>query len=458
MPSRYSSGKCLVAAALCILSACQGFRERLFDQEAAAHINHVVIIVQENRSFDNLFKGFPGADTTQYGYAHDGAHVRLVPVSLRARYDLSNGFQDFQRSYDHGKMDGWDLRFTTWNPTAVIPLVASQYPDFAYVPGSESKPYFDMARAYVLADRMFQSNIDQSFAAHLYLISGQAGRAANVPNGRPWGCDARAGTGVATITDQRRFARAVFPCFDFKTLGDELNVRSLSWRYYAPKIVSQGVWRKFNARHRVDQRFTRGPDFGQVWTSYDAIAHVRYGPSWTTNVVSPETQILHDVRRGDLANVTWVIPSWKDSDHALSRSDTGPSWVTAVVNAIGESKFWASSVILVTWDDSGGWYDHVPPPQLDFDGLGVRVPLIVISPYAKSGFVSHTQYEFGSILKFTESVFDLNALAASDGRANNLLDCFDFRRPARDFIPISAPYGLKVFWNERPEGSPPDYD
>lgn len=427
-----------------------------FTGEARSHIKHIVIVVQENRSFDNLFQGYPGADSAVSGYAHDGARVALVPVSLRAGYDLSNGFRDFERSFDHGKMDGWDLRFTTARAGAVIPLNAAQYPQYAYVPHTESAPYFALAREYVLADRMFQSNIDQSFAAHLYLISGQAGGTANVPDGRPWGCDASPGTGVITLTGSRRLARYVFPCFDFKTLGDELDAAGASWRYYAPQAVSAARWRRF--LNGGGWPLHQGPDFGQVWNAYDAVAHIRYGPAWATNIVTPETQILHDVRRGTLANVTWVVPSWADSDHALSLSDTGPSWVTAVVDAIGQSRFWSTTVIFVTWDDSGGWYDHVPPPQVDFDGLGVRVPFLVISPYAKHNYVSHTQYEFGSVLKFAEQVFGLDSLSNSDRRANSLVDCFDFSRAPMKFTPIRSKYDFGHFWTERPSGSPPAYD
>ncbi len=427
----------------------------MFTAAARSHIKHVVIIVQENRSFDNLFQGYPGADSAAFGYAHDGTKVTLVPVSLRARYDLSNGFKDFERSYDHGKMDGWDLRFITARSGAVIPLNAAQYPQFSYVPHDESRPYFDLASQYVLADRMFQSNIDQSFAAHLYLISAQAGGAANVPNGRPWGCDAAPGTGVITLSDKRRFARYVFPCFDFKTLGDELSAIGSSWRYYAPQAVSTGRWRRFLNGGGWPHK---GPDFGQVWNGYDAVAHVRYGPAWTTNIVSPETQILHDVRQHRLADVTWVVPSWADSDHALSLSDAGPSWVAAVVNGIGQSPFWNSTAIFVTWDDSGGWYDHVPPPQIDFDGLGVRVPLLLISPYAKHGYVSHTQYEFASILKFVEQVFRVDSLTTRDRHANSFGDAFDFSKSPMRFHLIHSKYPLRHYWTETPSGSPPAYD
>jgi phospholipase C len=117
-----------------------------------------------------------------------------------------------------------------------------------------------------------------------------------------------------------------------------------------------------------------------------------------------------------------------------------------LVNAIGESQYWDSSAIFIFWDDYGGWYDPAKPAYVDYDGLGFRLPLLIISPYAKQGHVSHIHYEHGSILKFVEDQFGLGRLAASDARATSpALDCFDFSQPPRKFVPIQAPYNLKYF-------------
>ncbi len=148
---------------------------------------------------------------------------------------------------------------------------------------------------------------------------------------------------------------------------------------------------------------------------------------------------MKDVAKGKLAAMTWITPSAANSDHSSSQSTTGPQWVTSLVNAVGTSQFWNSTVIFVMWDEWGGWYDHVPPPQLDYDGLGFRVPLLVISPYAKQHYVSHVQYEHGSVLRFIEDTFGLGRLSASDGRANSPApDCLDFTRPPRPFKPFQA--------------------
>ena len=191
--------------------------------------------------------------------------------------------------------------------------------------------------------------------------------------------------------------------------------------------------------------------------SFDAIKWVREGPDWTNNVISPQTKILTDLPK-QLAAVTWITPTGKDSDHPNSDSDTGPSWVANIVNAVGESPYWKSTAIVVLWDDWGGWYDHVTPPQLDYLGLSFRVPMLIISPYAKKGYVDHTQFEFGSVVKFTENVFSLPSLGYTDQRANGLTDAFDFSQKPRAFQKIPCKYPPSHFINEGPSNQPVDDD
>ncbi len=164
------------------------------------------------------------------------------------------------------------------------------------------------------------------------------------------------------------------------------------------------------------------------------------GRTGSRDVVTPETRILADVAKGKLAAVTWVVPSLPLSDHAGSGSKRGPSWVASVVNAIGSSNLWSSTAIFVTWDDWGGWYDDVAPPQLDYAGLGFRVPLLCISPFARSNYVDHTRYEFGSILKFIERRFHLPSLGRTDARANVPLNCFNFQQQARAFHRVQTEF------------------
>ena len=157
---------------------------------------------------------------------------------------------------------------------------------------------------------------------------------------------------------------------------------------------------------------------------------------------------------------TWITPVCTDSDHVNCPGGYGPSWVAALVNAVGKSKFWNSTAIFVQWDDWGGLYDHVPPPYAGRDGLGFRVPLLVISPYAKHNYVSHVQYETASVLRFAEDLFGLGQLAAADKRAASpAADCFDFNQKPRPFVRIKAPLPAKFFMNQsRSEYFAPDYE
>ncbi len=370
-------------------------------------IQHVVVLIQENRSFDDLFQGYPGANTVSSGLTSSGQTVPLQPVTLKTGYDLTHGLADYLSDYDNGSMDGFNLEH-------VLGKTTLQFPEYAYVPQSETALYFQLAQQYVLSDDTFASNLDDSFVAHQYLIAAQANSAVDLPTSA-WGCNGGPNDQVGTITQDRKTGGSESPCFDSQTLGDELDAAGLGWRYYAPQLGKTGG----------------------IWSAYQAIDHIRNGNDWAADVVSPSSRILTDLKKGDLRSVTWVAPSWPLSDHPGNRSARGPDWVAKVVNAIGKSPFWSSTVIFVIWDDWGGWYDHVPPPQLDYDGLGFRVPMLVVSPYAKANYVSHVQYESASIDRFIEDTFGLGQLAAADARATDPAgDCLNFSRQPRRFVPL----------------------
>ena len=365
----------------------------------------------------------------QTGQTHDGKTVTLTPRSLATPGDAQHSHNAWVTDWNSGAMNGFDLRAPAGEP--------SKY-NYAYVPKSETVPYWNLASTYTFADRFFQSNTGPSFPAHLYLISGQSNMAAGNPEisgvpVNPWGCDSPKGSTVPMMTQNGQLTNGPYPCFDFTTLADEMDHAGVTWRYYAPALGTSG----------------------DVWSVFDAINHIRFGSDWN-HVISPETQILTDVSAGTLAQVTWVVPSKINSDHAGSKSASGPQWVASVVNAIGGSKYWNNTVIFVTWDDWGGWYDHVSPPQLDVMGLGFRVPLIVVSPFAKRAYVSHTQHEFGSILKFTEEQFGLPSLGTTDARADDLSDCFNFGQRLQRFVPVKTGISPSFFIHEPASSEPPD--
>jgi len=401
---------------------------------SSGKIKHVVIIVQENRSFNDLFHGYPGAKTADYGYDSNGDKIKLEPIGLETTWDIDHSSGAYFAACDGTgsipgtdcKMDGFNKEWVGCGSSCPIP-----HPQYAFVPYSETKPYFDMAHEWVLADQMYASNFDaSSFISHQYIISGQAESAVDYPDG-PWGCPGGPSDTVSKVGPQRQIPSGYeVVCWDPKTLGDELDKASVSWAFYG-EIYS-------------------GYPF--IWVAYQAINHIYNGPDWSKDVISPPKQILTDVANGNLRSVSWVTPTWGNSDHAGSGSNTGPSWVTSVVNAIGESKYWDSTAIFVFWDDYGGWYDPEPPAYVDYDGLGMRLPMLIISPYALQGRVSHAHYEHGSILKFVEDTFGLGRLTASDTRAKKPgRGVFDFNAPPRAFVPIQSPYDRAYFLHQPPD-------
>jgi phospholipase C len=406
----------------------------------AGKIKHVVFIIQENRSFDNLFHNYPGADTADSGRTSTGKKVRLTPVGLSVRYDIDHSSISMFAACDGtGSLPGTDCRNDGFDQERFSNAPKRlKYPQYVYVPHKDTKPYFEMAHEWVLADRMFQSQLDASFVAHQYAIAAQADSSVNLPI-LEWGCGPEKHNSVGTITAQRTPGEPVRPCFNYQTLGDELDKAGLSWRFYATGE---------NAKTS-----------GFIWSAYQAVKHIRRGPDWKKDVVSPNWSFITDVRAGTLANFTWVTPVCNDSDHINCGGGYGPSWVAALVNTVGKSKFWDSTAIFVQWDDWGGLYDHVPPPFEDYDGLGFRVPLIAISPYAKHNYVSHVQYETASVLRFAEDLFGLPQLAAADARANSpAKDCFDFKQEPRAFSKIHAPLPPRFFMRQNQGYEPPDYE
>ena len=398
---------------------------------AGLYIKHVVVIIQENRSFENFFAGYPGANAPMYGYGINGQGQRvkipLQAITMEAPYNLPHSWVAGIRMMDNGKMDGF-LKYGPIGKRAA----------YSYVQHGEIAPYYQMAKQYVLADAMFPTENGPSWTAHINLVAGTDNIAptkaeVDFPSASPDDCDSKAGTTSSFVNTYGivHWRTGPFPCFtQFKTMADTLDAANVSWKYYVTKLMNAGIWAPF-----------------------EAIYDVRYGPDWTKDMGVPVQSVLTDITSGHLPSVTWVTSTKPDSDHPGMAGDRGPSWVGTIVNDIGESQYWNNTAIVVVWDDWGGWYDNAAPPQLDFRGLGIRIPCLIVSPYAKQGYVSHTQYEFGSILKFIEQVYSLPPLGStSDGytdvRANSIMDSFDFHSPPRKFTHIPTKYHIKDFLNE----------
>ena len=456
----------------------------------ATPIQHVVIIFQENRTPDNLFQDpvlmARGADIQNYGYDSSGDKIQLLPIPLAATktypFDLGHQHQgfidmcDFDPTTGTCKMDGANNDGKSC-PTGVQPPCwpADHDPHFYSVGPQYVQPYFQLAETYTFGDRMFQTNQGPSFEAHQFIISGTSAPtapgqqysdyfAANLPAGvsnpdGDTGCTAPAVEYVPLIDPSGQLNEDYnngFPCYEHPTLTDLLNADGISWKYYTPTA-------------------------GSIWTGPNAIQHMCKpnaptggtctGADWVDNVVLNQAQVLTDIQSGQLATVTWVIPDATESDHAEINDGTGPAWVASVVNAIGASPFWANTAIFITWDDWGGWYDHVPPPLGYSDGTsseyvyGFRVPLLVVSPYAKAGYISHQVHDFGSILKYIEEDFQLTAVAPgapgyadSSTVTNDMSDCFDYSQTPLKFNSIQANKKAAYFINDKRPRMGPDDD
>jgi phospholipase C len=373
-------------------------------------IQHIVFIIKENHSFDSLFGTFPGADGATSGKISTGERLALRRTPDRMPRDLEHGWADAHLAMNNGKMDQFDLVGSA--------NVDGDYLSMTQYLMADIPNYWSYAEHFVLADRMFSSLPGPSFPNHLYAIAGQSGGAIDVPThtapGRlNWGCDADSTTTV-NVLDANGNLTDPFPCFDFPTLGDALEAAGVSWSYYAPPEGSVGY----------------------IWSAFNAISHIRFGPLWYQRV--PDwSQFITDATNGSLPSVSWLTPDMPVSDHPRSQRGmcAGENWTVEQINAVMQGPAWPTTIIVLMWDDFGGFYDHVTPPWIDQFGFGPRVPLIVISPYVKEGVVSHSTYEISSVLQLIEARYNVGPLTNRDAQANSLLDMFDFSQvPAPPLI------------------------
>ena len=463
----------LLALVLCALglliastNACGG--KVIGNQILAGKFQHIVIIFQENRTPDNLFQDptliKAGADIASSGRDSFGRTIKLTPTTLNTNYDLSHAHSAFLAMYNKGQMDGAN------HVSCGGPGCKSRADlQFKYVEPSEVQPYFQMAEQYTFGDRMFQTNQGPSFPAHQFIISGSSAPSsssssfmAENPGGTTAffdlsGCIAPPQEYVQLIAADGSENKTMYPCAEHRTLTDELNEKGIDWRYYTPSA-------------------------GVIWTAPTAIAHMCgpnaplpnatacVGSDWVNHVIlyTPENPapILTDISKNRLPAISWVIPSRQNSDHAsFADASGGPSWVASIVNAIGNSEYWANTAIIVTWDDWGGWYDHVPPFKVVNDGVswgsgyvyGFRVPLIVIASHARRGYISHVNHDFGSILRMVEENFGLPTLGYADSYApDDLSDCFYFKQQPLVFQTIDAPLRADYFLHDTSTPGDPD--
>lgn len=355
-------------------------------------IQHIVIMVKENRSFDNYFGTFPGADGTRVGRTSDGRTVPLLHTPDHTLIDINHAGDAARVAVDGGKMDGFDQlqgAIQDGQDIALSQLHESDIPN-----------YWAYARTFTLDDRFFSTINGPSFPNHLVTIAGTSNNTDDNPvlnTYHSWGCDAGPYTKVDAVNPQTGSHYFIKPCFDMQTLPDLFQKAGVTWKYYAPGQYQSGY----------------------IWSALNSIKHIRYSSLWQSNV--PDTsQFIKDVKAGTLPQVSWVVMNEGESEHPPHSSCAGENWTVRQLNALMQSPLWSSTAVFLTWDDFGGFYDHVAPPHLNNIAYGPRVPTMVISPYARAHYIDHKQYDFSSILRYIEDKYRLPSLSEYDRRAASI--------------------------------------
>lgn len=384
--------------------------------QGMAKIKHVIWIIQENRTFDNYFGTFPGADGIPPSTClpkTPGSKACVKPFHSSdpefGGCDIPHDWEAAHAAYDHGAMDGF-----VWAEGTPYTM--------GYLDERDIPNYWQYARHYTLADRFFSSLAGPSFPNHVYTVAAQSG-----------GLIQNVGTlkGLEDAMDDS-------DGYSFLSIVNLLSNANFSWKYYI-----ESVKRPPGAPNAADPLNVIYPNPKQfsIWNPLPGFAKVRNNASLMANLVSQDDYFA-DLKKGTLPQVSWLIPAAQDSEHPPRPAAQGMWYVTKLVNALMESPYWKDSVVFLTWDDYGGLYDHVPPPQVDSFGYGPRVPLIIISPYAKPGFITHQTADFTSVLKFIEERFGLSHLTIRDHYANDLHDAFDFGQAPNRPLVIPVPSGL----------------
>jgi len=403
---------------------------------AREKIKHIIFIVKENRTFDHMFGTFPGADGTRTGEMCNGKTVKLGPAGDQA-LDVPHSFNAGLRAINGGRMDCFDLMSPEDPMRPYLQLKQSDIPN-----------YWAYAKNYTLLDRFFSSVYGPTGPEQLWTVSGQTGgfveqeRKGQYGTGEPREfCDDKKERAYAfkdDMTDAEvdhafaleevpnipalvKYWEARWPCADIPTVPGQLEAAGISWKYYR----GDNDW--------VDP-------LRQISTS-------RFSSVWKNRVL--ESQFLKDVEGGKLPEVSWLTPSFVESDHPPMSICAGENWTVRQVNAIMESKYWDDTAIVIAWDDYGGFYDHVTPPHVDLYGYGLRVPALLISPWANVGVDSRT-LDFSSVLRFIQRMHDLPPLTTRNARASDMVDLFDFSGPPR------KPLILKE--RDCPPAPEPDFD
>jgi phospholipase C len=369
-------------------------------------IQHIVFIIKENHSFDNYFGAYPNVNGTTTGKVKVNGLVMTIPLGpfQDKPPDYGHGWGNAKTAYDNGAMDKFNQGACSSSP----------YLCYQEAQRTDLPNYWAYADNFVINDNNWADLRGPSFPNHMFTVAGASGpdlphSAINNPTNSSghWGCDAPSGATVKIENGSTQF-----PCFkNTPTLADELTAANVTWKYYAPQPGQEGY----------------------IWNTLDAFDQDKPGTSLYAAHDVLSSQFLTDVANNQLPQMSWLVPPGVDSEHPAEGSQVrsmcvGENWTVQQINAIMASPAWSSTVIAVTWDDYGGFYDHAAPQNVDAVGYGFRAPLLVISPYAFATdnpafpHISHVQMDYGSVLKFAEDTFQLSRLGATtrDVTANSI--------------------------------------
>lgn len=365
-------------------------------------IQHFVFIMQENRSFDHYFGTYPGVEGIPPGIClPTGTSAPCIAPHHDTAVNNDGGNHDWTNAIpdiDGGLMDGFALSANApSNPANVM-----GWHDYHDIPN-----YWDYASLYVLQDRLFESIASYSLPAHLYMLAGQSG-------------------GYYSMVLQNTPTS-----YNFPEITLLLGSGQIDWRYYVNRGQVPGAADVGGSQEEADETTY------SFWNPLPAFPAVKNDSTQFPRLTNA-TQFYTDAQNGTLPQVSWVIPNLALSEHPPSSITDGMTYVTGLINAVMNSPQWNSTAIFVAWDDWGGFYDHVDPPQVDQYGLGIRVPGIVISPYSRQGYIDHKTYSFESWLKIVEERFGIAPMTGRDNTANDMIDAFDFTQQPRPPIILST--------------------
>ncbi|HEY7478257.1 MAG TPA: alkaline phosphatase family protein [Actinomycetota bacterium] len=415
LPRRDFLKRSAMAVAGATLFSCTGGRvitsvtDPTPKRDTATPIKRVLYLMLENRSFNNLFGRFPGVfQGTSVGVEYGREKpLRRCPEWLPG--DIPHDRAAALNCINGGAMDGFGTG--TYGST------------YAYTVFDEDQipNYWLWAREYALSDHFFASANGPSYPNHFFFIAGTSGGVIDNPENikvRPlddgstfksWGCDVVGDEVFVLTVDPRGNAAKHDTCFTFPTVGEQLSDEGIDWAYYSAVPGQTGYF----------------------WNAYNGVENVFHGDLWQTKM-RPIDRIVQDIEAGRLPAVTWATPRFELSDHPPFSTGHAHNWVTEIVNAVMRSDMWEHTAIFVTWDEWGGFYDPVLPPETDHVGLGMRVPLLTISPYTPRGLLDTEQGEFSSPLRFISDNWGLPYLTDRIANTHGFEHVFDFRARPRD--------------------------